>query len=69
MLDGIFIGATRSREMRNAMIVSVAAYGLALYLLEPALGNHGLWLSLMILMLARAVTLGAYFPRIRREIS
>ncbi len=68
MLDGIFIGATRSREMRNAMIASVAIYGASLYLAQPVLGNHGLWLSLMVLMLARAATLLAYYPRISREI-
>ncbi len=68
-LDGIFIGTTRSAEMRNAMLLSVAIYLAACWLLIPALGNHGLWLSFMILMAARAVTLGAYYPRILRAVS
>ncbi|MCP4327157.1 MAG: MATE family efflux transporter [Alphaproteobacteria bacterium] len=63
-LDGIFIGATRTGEMRNAMIVSVAIYLAAVHLLLPIMGNHGLWLALMVYMVARAVTLGLYYPRV-----
>lgn len=63
MLDGIFIGATRTAEMRNAMLVSVALYALALWA-TLGLGNHGLWLSLMVLYVLRGLTLGAYFPRV-----
>jgi MATE family, multidrug efflux pump len=61
MLDGIFIGATRTKDMRNAMIVSGAIYALALLVLSP-FGNHGLWAALMVLNLARAVTLGLRYP-------
>lgn len=63
MLDGIFIGATRTAEMRNAMLASVAVYVLALWLLG-GWGNHGLWAALMVLNVLRAVTLGAYYPRV-----
>jgi MATE family multidrug resistance protein len=62
MLDGIFIGATETRAMRNAAILSVAIYGLALSLLMPAFGNHGLWASLMVLNAARGVTLALRYP-------
>ncbi len=62
MLDGIFIGATRSRDMRNAMVLSGLIYLAALVLLVPAWENHGLWLSLTIFNLARAVTLGWRYP-------
>ncbi|NIR29871.1 MAG: MATE family efflux transporter [Gammaproteobacteria bacterium] len=68
-LDGVFIGATRPVEMRNGMILSLAAYLAATYLLVPPWGNHGLWLSLMVFMVARAVTLGLWFPRIERGIA
>lgn len=68
-LDGIFIGTTRSAEMRNAMIASLAVYLVACWLFIPALGNHGLWLSLMVFMLARMVTLGFYFPRLERAVA
>lgn len=66
MLDGIFIGATRSREMRNAMVLSVALYVPCVWALKAAMGNHGLWLALMIFMVLRALTLAAYLRRIER---
>lgn len=58
MLDGIFIGATQTREMRNAMLVSVAVYAGSLALLLPSFGNNGLWAALMVLNLTRGLTLG-----------
>ena len=62
MLDGIFIGATQTRALRNAMVLSVAIYAAALALLLPAFGNHGLWAALMILNASRGVTLGLRYP-------
>jgi MATE family multidrug resistance protein len=66
LLDGIFIGATRTREMRNGMLISLAIFLAAVFILEPPLGNHGLWLSLMLFMIARAITLGIYYPSLER---
>ena len=62
MLDGIFIGATRTHEMRNAMLISVAVYAVLVVLLMPLIGNHGLWVALICLNLTRAVTLGRRYP-------
>ena len=67
-LDGIFIGSGYTREMRNAMVVSVVLYFLLLELLVPWLGNHGLYLSLSLFMVLRAITLGFYYPRILRDL-
>ncbi len=64
MLDGVFIGATRTRELRNAMIVSVAIYAVSLPILLPTFGNHGLWAALMVLNLARTVTLAVRYPQL-----
>ncbi|MDH5737877.1 MAG: MATE family efflux transporter, partial [Gammaproteobacteria bacterium] len=64
LLDGIFIGATRTLEMRNAMMVSLTGYLLAWYLLTPVWQNHGLWASLMIFFVLRALTLWYYYPRL-----
>ncbi|MEM8631079.1 MAG: MATE family efflux transporter [Pseudomonadota bacterium] len=66
MFDGIFIGATRSADMRNMMIVSAAIYGVSVLLFVPPLGNHGLWLSLIISFVARGVTLGLRYPALER---
>ena len=62
MLDGIFIGATETRAMRNAAMVSVAVYAAAIAILLPAFGNHGLWAALMVLNLTRGITLGLRYP-------
>jgi MATE family multidrug resistance protein len=64
MLDGIFIGATETRAMRNAALLSVTIYGGAVGLLLPGFGNHGLWAALMILNAARGVTLALRYPRL-----
>ena len=68
MLDGIYFGATWTREMRMAMLQSVAIYVVALVVLVPMLGNHGLWVSLMILNIARGVTLGWRYPALERAV-
>ena len=68
-LDGIFIGAIRSAEMRNAMLVSVAVFLAAEAMLARLWDNHGLWAALMVLMLARALTLAALYPRIERGLT
>ncbi len=62
MFDGIFIGATRTREMRLAMLQSTLAYVLFLAVLLPLMGNHGLWLALMLFDIVRALTLWRYYP-------
>ena len=67
MFDGIFIGATLTREMRNAMLLSVLVYGVALALLLPAFGNHGLWAALMVLNTARGLTMAALYSRVEAK--
>ena len=67
-LDGIFIGATRSAEMRNAMIVSLLVYLITTEAFRPMLGNHGIWLGFTVFMISRGLTLSYYFPRIERAI-
>ena len=62
MLDGIFIGATRTADMRNMMVISALVFVLALVLLLPPFGNHGLWAALLISFASRGVTLGLRYP-------
>ncbi|MFQ6549726.1 MATE family efflux transporter [Aestuariibius sp. 2305UL40-4] len=66
MLDGIFIGATRSRDMRNMMVLSAAIYFAALWPLMALYGNHGLWIALLLSFIARGITLGARYPALER---
>lgn len=66
LLDGLFIGATRAREMRDAMLLALAlCLPLAWWL--QGFGNAGLWLAFLAFMLTRSLTLGALFWRIERR--
>ena len=65
-LDGIFIGATRTRDMRNMMILSLAVFLAAWALLTPIFGNHGLWASIIVFFIVRGVSLGAFYPALER---
>jgi MATE family multidrug resistance protein len=56
--DGIYIGATASAPMRNTLLISTILVFLpSYYLLSEPLGNHGLWLALMLFMISRGVLL------------
>lgn len=62
--DGIFIGALLTGDMMRAMVLSVAVYVVALAVLVPLGGNHGLWAALMVLNATRTVTLWRKYPKI-----
>ncbi|PIE13587.1 MAG: MATE family efflux transporter [Rhodobacterales bacterium] len=68
MLDGVFIGATRTADMRNMMAVSAAVYVGAVALLIGPMGNHGLWLALHMSFIARGLTLGGRYRALERAI-
>lgn len=67
-LDGIFIGTTRTREMRNAGIAAVIIYIGLHYLLQPRLGGYGIWLAFLGYYAARALTLAIYYPALTRYL-
>ena len=64
MLDGIFIGATRSAEMRNGMLISLIVFISAALLLKPIMGYGGVWVAFTFFMIMRAITLGIFYPRV-----
>ncbi len=66
-LDGIFIGASQTQEMRNAMMVAVASFIIVSIYLTKYFDNHGLWLSLLLFMLFRSLTLKFFFNKILRK--
>ena len=68
MLDGIFIGATRTRDMRNMMVMSTVIYFAAVLILAPVFDNHGLWVALLISFAARGITLGWKYPALERSV-
>ena len=62
--DGIFIGASQTKELRNAMIFSVFSYLILSLILTEVMGNNGIWISLCIFMILRALSLFYYLDRI-----
>ena len=67
-LDGIFIGASQTQELRNAMFISVVIHLISSFMLVEGFGNQGLWISLTIFFILRALTLVIYFNRIYLKI-
>jgi MATE family multidrug resistance protein len=63
--DGIFIGATWARDMRNLMVAALAIYFLTWWALTP-LGNAGLWIALLAFLLARGLLQAARYPALVR---
>jgi MATE family multidrug resistance protein len=64
--DGVYIGTTRTREMRNRMLISLATFFVVAVVAVPTLANHGLWLSMMVFFAVRGVTLAVGYPSILR---
>lgn len=62
-MDGVFMGATWSRDLRNMMLASFAVFVAALVLLVPAFGNVGLWGALHLFLLTRGLSLAVLLPR------
>jgi MATE family multidrug resistance protein len=68
MLDGIFVGAMKTKDMRDMMFISMIFYFLALILLVPHFENSGLWLALLISFVVRGVTLALRYPSLEKSI-
>ena len=66
-LDGIFIGASQTKEIRNAMIVSVILFVICSIYLTRYFENHGIWFSLLLFMFLRSITLRFYFKNILKK--
>jgi MATE family multidrug resistance protein len=63
--DGIYIGASWARDMRNLMLAAFAAYLVAWYFLTP-LGNTGLWIALLIFLASRGGLQALRYPALER---
>lgn len=67
-MDGIFVGATWSKDMRNMMLLSLAFFIISSLILSQYINNHGLWLTFNGFMLLRGLTLSYLLPhRIKRQ--
>lgn len=63
LFDGVFFGATRTAELRNGMALALVLFAGAVAVLEPLLGNHGLWLAFILFMAGRGVILALIYQR------
>lgn len=66
-LDGIFIGATYTKALRNASVMATLVFLVLSTVLVPAFSNHGLWIAFIGFIVLRAVFLGFYFPGLQRQ--
>ena len=66
LYDGVYVGATRAREMRDTMMLSLGIYLIAWHLLRD-LGNHGLWLAFLIFMAARGLTMHGWYRHLEKR--
>lgn len=67
LMDGVYIGATWTRDMRTMMLASLALFLVAAYTLTPAFGNTGLWISFLVFLGLRGISLGLMLPHRMRE--
>lgn len=69
LFDGVFIGATWSKSMRNSMLVSTFLVFVPAWWLTRSWGNHGLWLAFLVFLAARGATMGLLLRRHRRALT
>ena len=67
IFDGIFIGATMSRQMRNVMFLSLIFYLATILIGLPLIGNHALWLGLIVMSLARTLLMARAYPQVEAK--
>ena len=67
--DGIFIGASQTKEIRNAMFFSVSMYLVISLIMTNYFSNNGVWISLTLFMILRALSLYYYLNRIYLKFS
>nr|WP_082633345.1 MATE family efflux transporter [Lacimicrobium alkaliphilum] len=67
LMDGVFIGLTRGKAMRNSMLLCTLAVFFPLWWLTSGLGNHALWLAFLGFLLARGVSLGWVYVGLRKR--
>ena len=63
LYDGVYVGATRAREMRNLMLISTFVIFLPAWFLLQGFGNHGLWLAFTLFMASRGIGMHIWYQR------
>ena len=68
LYDGVFVGATRTRSMRNIMVICLFGIFLPLWMFTQSYGNHGLWFSFSVFMLSRSVLMRMSYQRFLQSL-
>lgn len=63
LYDGVYVGATRAREMRNIMLVSAFGVFVPAWFVLQGLGNHGLWLAFLLFLASRGIGMHVLYRR------
>ena len=63
LYDGVYVGATRAREMRDLMLISTFVIFLPAWFLLQGYGNHGLWLAFTLFMASRGIGMHIWYKR------
>nr|CAA6800242.1 MAG: DNA-damage-inducible protein F [uncultured Thiotrichaceae bacterium] len=63
-LDGVFIGVTHTRDMRNTVVLATIVYIVLVLLTVPVWGNHALWGCMIFFLLLRGILLGVLYPKL-----
>ena len=63
LYDGVYVGATRAREMRDIMVISTIVIFLPAWFLLQGFGNHGLWLAFTLFMASRGIGMHLWYRR------
>jgi MATE family multidrug resistance protein len=66
--DGVYVGATLSREMRVVMTTAALLVFLPVWFVTRGLGNHGLWLAFTVFMILRGLGMHLWFNRLRKTL-
>ena len=69
LYDGVYIGMTRTAEMRNCLIISMVLFFVVAFPGSYLFGNHGLWLGVMAFMLARGLLLATWYRKIEAQVT
>ena len=68
-LDGVFIGTSRTKEMRDASILSVVVFLVAVWIFSELLGLEGLWWAMVVFVVVRALSLWIYFSKVTERFN
>jgi MATE family multidrug resistance protein len=63
LYDGVYVGMTRAREMRNIMVFSTFAVFLPAWYLTQSFGNHGLWFAFMLFFASRGIGMHVVYKK------